>query len=380
MTQAEVQLTDNGLYAPLSGGETYFNYHWLRDADPTTIDPQTRERVFDVTSLEAAPSARRACIADDTLEIDWANEDHVTRLPLDRLEAFVANGRKPDPADLPRRLWYAGHDAQFRRISQAEVEGTDAGRARLARALIEEGVALVTDMEDSDHSLTRLVNCLGPVTPTGEGHYFEVRLEIAPTNLAFTAGPLEMHTDLPGEEMAPGVQFLHCRVNTVEGGYSLFLDGAAVASALREEDPEAFELLSTHKIPFFYRHDGWDYRAWQKVIELDARGNVSGVTISQHLQEDMDLPQEVLDAYYPAFCKFIRMMQDPRFVCRFRLNAGDCIVFDNHRVVHGREGFSAESGARHLRGCYTDRGAAWSTYRTLAVKGHDGQPVATAAE
>lgn len=366
MTQTELRLAPNGLYVPLSGGETYFNYHWLRDACPTTIDPQTRERVFDVTALDAPPAARRARLSHGKVEIEWANEDHVTRIPLDHLETFVRSGQRPDPADLERRLWYAGHDKAFTRIPQAEVEATEAGQARFARALIEEGIALVTGMENSDESLTRLVNRLGPVTPTAEGHYFEVRLEIEPTNLAFTAGPLEMHTDLPGEEMAPGVQFLHCRANTVEGGRSLFLDGAAVAEALREEDPEAFELLSTHAIPFFYRHDGWDYRARQKVIELDAYGRVSGVTISQHLQDDLDLPQEVLDVYYPAFCKFIRMMQDERFLCRFRLNAGECIVFDNHRIVHGREGFSAESGQRHLRGCYTDRGAAWSTYRVLA--------------
>lgn len=366
MSHPEVRLADKGLYVPLSFGTAYFNYHWLRDACPSTIDPQTRERVFDVTALPAPPAATDARLSGDTLEIDWADEDHVTRLPLSRLETFAANGGKPDPADLPRKLWYAGHDAAFRRIPQPEIEGSEAGRARLARALIEEGVALVTDMENSDDSLTRLVNRLGPVTPTAEGEYFEVRLEIEPTNLAFTAGPLEMHTDLPGEEMAPGVQFLHCRANTVEGGRSLFLDGAAVAEALRDEDREAFDLLATHSIPFFYRHDGWDYRARQRVIELDARGNVSGVTISQHLQEDMDLPQDVLDAYYPAFCKFIRMMQDDRFVCRFRLNAGECIVFDNHRIVHGREAFSAESGERHLRGCYTDRGATWSTYRVVA--------------
>ena len=103
MTHAEVQLRDNGLIAPLTRGETYFNYHWLRDACPTTIDPQTRERVFDVTSLKASPSARSARIADDALEIEWANEDHVTRIPMEKLEAFVANGRKPDPADLPAR-------------------------------------------------------------------------------------------------------------------------------------------------------------------------------------------------------------------------------------------------------------------------------------
>lgn len=378
MTDMQPDLSDKGLFVPLDRGPTYFNYYWLRDACPSTIDPQTRERVFDVTSLEAAPAARTARITNATLEIDWANEAHVTRLSLDQLEAFAMNGCNPDAADLPRTLWYSDHYPDFKRIRQADIEYDDESRARFARALIEEGIALVTDMEDSDESLTRLVNCLGPVTPSAEGEYFEVRLEIAPTNLAFTAGPLEMHTDLPGEEMAPGVQFLHCRANTVEGGRSLFLDGAAVAEALRAEDPEAFDLLAGYDVPFFYRHDGWDYRAHQRVIETDARGTVTGVTISQHLQDDMDLPQEVLDDYYPAFCKFIRMMQDDRFLCRFRLNAGECIVFDNHRIVHGREAFSADSGQRHLRGCYTDRGATWSTYRTLARRGFNGRAQAEA--
>lgn len=375
MTQS-LRLSDKGLFVPLRDGETYFNYHWLRDACPSTIDPQTRERVFDISSLETGPQARAAQIDGDMLVIDWATEAHQTRLPLEQLQAFADNGRKPDPADLPRNLWYSDGYDSFKRVRQADAVNTDAGRAALARALVEDGVALVTDMENSDDSLTRLVNSLGPVTPSAEGDHFEVRLEIAPTNLAFTAGPLEMHTDLPGEEMAPGVQFLHCRENTVEGGRSLFLDGAAVAKALREEDPEAFNLLASHDIPFFYRHDGWDYRAHQRVIELDARGNVAGVTLSQHLQDDIDLPQDLLDDYYPALCKFIRMMQEDRFLCRFRLNAGECIVFDNHRIVHGREAFSAESGARHLRGCYTDRGATWSTYRILAAKGFTGTQTA----
>lgn len=372
MTESTVRLSDKGLFVPLAKGETYFNYYWLRDACPTAIDPQTRERVFDITSLDAAPQARAARIEGGALVIDWANEAHQTRLPLEQLQAFADNGRKPDPADIPRNLWYSDQYDSFKRVRQADVVNTEEGCAVLARALIEDGVALVTEMENSDDSLTRLVNCLGPVTPSAEGDHFEVRLEIEPTNLAFTAGPLEMHTDLPGEEMAPGVQFLHCRENTVDGGRSLFLDGAAVATALRSEDPEAFNLLASHDIPFFYRHDGWDYRAHQRVIELDARGNVAGVTLSQHLQDDIDLPQDLLDDYYPALCKFIRMMQEDRFLCRFRLNAGECIVFDNHRIVHGREAFSAESGARHLRGCYTDRGATWSTYRTLAAKGLTG--------
>lgn len=370
MTQ--ITLTNTGLYIPLAGGETYFNYCWLRDACPSCIDPQTRERIFDVASLPDLPRASAARIEDDALVVNWQDETQVSHIPLPLLQSFATLGRSEDPADLPRRLWYGDRGTNFTRVPQQAVLNDPAARAQLTRALIEDGIAIVTAMDTDADSLPRLVDSIGPITPSAEGLFFDVRVEIAPTNLAFTAGPLEMHTDLPGEEAAPGVQFLHCLQNTVEGGLSLFLDGAAVAEALRAEDPAAFRLLADNKIPFFYRHEGWDYRAHQRVIETDPEGRVTGVTISQHLQDAMDLPQDLLDSYYPAFIKFLRMMQQERFLVRFRSEAGNCVIFDNHRIVHGREGYVADSGKRHLRGCYTDRGALRSTYRVLAKQGHDG--------
>jgi gamma-butyrobetaine dioxygenase len=71
------------------------------------------------------------------------------------------------------------------------------------------------------------------------------------------------------------------------------------------------------------------------------------------------------------------MMKEDRFLCRFRSSSGQCVVFDNHRIVHGREGYVADSGKRHLRGCYMDRGALRSTYRILAKQGYSGLPVAS---
>ena len=105
------------------------------------------------------------------------------------------------------------------------------------------------------------------------------------------------------------------------------------------------------------------------MIELDEHGNISGVTISQHHADYFDMPQKDLDRYYPAFCRFGRMMREEKYLMRFRLNAGECIVFDNHRIVHGRAAYSATSGERHLRGCYTDRGELRSTYRVLSGEG-----------
>jgi len=354
-----------GLEVPLSIGKHYFNYYWLRDACASTIDPVTHERVFDISALPSSPYPKSAHIENDALVIHWRDEQHVTCLPLSMLEAFCANdGGMPDPAVLSRRPWYSDGYQRFFRVSQAEIESEGLARQRFARAIIEDGVAIVADMENNDDSLTRLAHTLGPITPTVDGHYFDVRLTINPTNLAYTANALELHTDLPNEEAAPGVQFLHCRANSVEGGRSLFVDGTAVAETLRAERPEDFHLLSSYDIPFFRRYEGFDYRSHQRVIELDRTGQVSGLTISQHLQDCMDLPQSLLDDYYPAFCRFIAMLKEERFVSRFRLAAGECIVFDNHRVVHGREAFVAEGGERHLRGCYVDRGALRSTYRT----------------
>ncbi len=359
-------LGELGLNVPLATGHCYFNYYWLRDACPSTIDPMTRERVFDVSSLPSSPYPNSAYIDADALVIDWRDEQHLTRLALSMLDAVHANnGRMPDPAALPRRPWRSDGYPQFARVSQEQIDSSDDARQRFARAIIEDGVAIVTDMENSDEGLTRLAQSLGPITPTVDGHYFDVRLTINPTNLAYTANALELHTDLPNEEAAPGVQFLHCRANSVAGGYSLFVDGMAVAETLRNERPDDFLLLCSHDIPFFRRHDGWDYRSHQRVIELDAAGNVSGLTISQHLLDYLDLPQDLLNTYYPAFCRFLSMLREERFVARFRLAAGECIVFDNHRVVHGREAFVADEGERHLRGCYVDRGALRSTYRTL---------------
>jgi hypothetical protein len=47
------------------------------------------------------------------------------------------------------------------------------------------------------------------------------------------------------------------------------------------------------------------------------------------------------------------------------LEPGDCVVFDNTRILHSRTGFTA-TGRRHLQGCYADIDGAESTVEVLA--------------
>ncbi len=363
-------LKENGLEITLSDGAShYFNYYWLRDNCPSSFNANTRERSFDIFHLESAPRATEAVVKEDALEIAWADEAHVTRFPLAWLETYSTPAPRHDPADLPRKAWYGDHYPDVPRFSQPALVADPALRAKWIEAMLVEGFTIVTDMPDSDAGLTETASLLGQVRPTFFGEYFDVRTHINPTNTAYTAAALELHTDTPAEEHAPGVQFLHCRANTVQGGGSLYSDGVAVANDFRLRDPEGFKLLSEVAIPFYCEHDTYDMRSRQTVIELDDRGEVEGLTISQHMLDIIDLDQSLLDAYYPAFCRFGRMLQEEKYMMRFVMKAGECMVFDNHRIVHGRAAYSATSGDRYLRGCYTDRAEMRSTYRALVSEG-----------
>ncbi len=363
-------LKAKGLEIVLSDGlPHYFNYYWLRDNCPTSFSSATRERSFDIFHLDAAPLATAAEIVGDALEITWVGEDHVTRFPLGWLEQYKSAGPRLDPADKARKPWFGDHYPDVPRFSQPDLVRDPAIRAQWIEALLVEGFAIVTDMPDSDEGLTQTATLLGHIRPTFFGHYFDVRTHINPTNTAYTAAALELHTDTPAEEHAPGVQFLHCRANTVQGGYSLYSDGVAVANDFKKLDPEGFKLLSEISIPFYCEHDDYDMRSRQTVIELDQHGEVSGLTISQHMLDFLDLDQALLDDYYPAFCRFGKMLQDKKYMMTFLMKAGECMVFDNHRIVHGRAAYVAESGDRYLRGTYVDRAEMRSTYRALVAEG-----------
>ena len=47
--------------------------------------------------------------------------------------------------------------------------------------------------------------------------------------------------------------------------------------------------------------------------------------------------------------------ENPHRRIKVRLRPGELLGFDNRRILHGRSGFDASSGARRLRGCYVER-------------------------
>jgi gamma-butyrobetaine dioxygenase len=110
------------------------------------------------------------------------------------------------------------------------------------------------------------------------------------------------------------------------------------------------------------------------------------------------LPFDQAEAMYAAYRAWAEMVARPEFALRLRLAPGDCLVFDNTRILHARTAFfsppppassasgsagvsgvagvagSGESAARedapapaerHLQGCYADLDGLLSTLGVL---------------
>jgi gamma-butyrobetaine dioxygenase len=194
----------------------------------------------------------------------------------------------------------------------------------------------------------------GIVSETNYGLVFDVRAEAAPTNLAFSARGLGLHTDNPYRRPAPGFQALLCLQPAASGGVTAFADGAAAARALHAADPAAFRLLSGTDATFRFADGAAQLEATRPVIALGRGGEVRGVAVNNRGMAPLAVGGGGAAAgsaeYYRALAEFARLAELPRFGLRVRLERGEAALWDNARLLHGRSGFAG--GARWLQGCY----------------------------
>ena len=167
-------------------------------------------------------------------------------------------------------------------------------------------------------------------------------------------------------EVIPGYQFLHCRHNTVTGGASLFADGFRICADFRREAPEQFELLSTVYVPWRFHDSDDDIRYRRPIIGLGPNGAMQTLAFNAHIADVPDFPSDQLAEFYGAYRAFMRRIRSAGYSLSYTLQAGEMVVFDNRRVLHGREGFVPGSGERHLRGYYIEHNEVDSRIRVLS--------------
>ena len=344
-----------------------YPFLWLRDNCPTAFHPETQEREFDLLSAPETIAPETVSAGDDAIRIIWSHDGHVSAFDPTWLKARMPGRRHADAAGEPPTLWDATLGAEgIPRGDAATLMADDAALRDWMAATRRIGVGMIAGLDPDAEAGQRFARRIGHLRETNFGVTFDVRTKPNPNNLAYTAGRLPLHTDLPNQELAPGFQFLHCIENGATGGGSLFADGYRLAAALREQDPEAFALLRDTPIPFRFHDDEADIRKRDTVIRCDHDGEVEELRWSGHLTDTFDMDPETLPAYYRAYRPFMTLLRDERFIVTLRLEARQMAVFDNRRILHGRDAFDPNSGLRHLRGCYVDRGEWDSKLRVLS--------------
>ncbi len=194
---------------------------------------------------------------------------------------------------------------------------------------------------------------MGYVRETNYGRLFDVRVEAAPANLAYTSRPIAPHTDNPYRDPVPTVQLLHCLRSAAHGGDSVFADGFRAAAQLRVRDPAAFRTLAGTPVTFSYRDQSTQLSATRPLISLDPRGRIREIRCNGRSLQPPRLSPAEAAGFYAAYRAFAALASDPAALRTVRLAPGDCVVFDNTRILHGRTGFTGQGG-RHLQGCYAD--------------------------
>ena len=361
---------------------TQFAPMWLRDncTCAECRDPGTRQKLFQITDLppDLTLASETPVDLDGTpgWEVLWNPDGHRSRYSETWLD-------EPDDGDQDVRtedakvLWHAAD------LNGALPEGTwtdyqkgGPTTVRLLDAVADLGFCLLRDVPVQDGQVLAVADSFGFVRETNYGRLFEVRVHEHPNNLAFTGARITPHTDNPYRDPVPTVQLLHCLVNSASGGDSGLVDGFAAAALLRQQDRAAFDVLTSTPVPFAFADQDTALVAHRPLIGVDPRGRIREIRFNNRSMGTLRLPRDRTTAFYAAYRAFAALLLRPELCLDFRLGPGDCLVFDNTRLLHARTAFES-SGGRHLQGCYADLDGLLST-RAVLSRSEEGRERAVA--
>lgn len=315
------------------------------------------------------------------LKVTWDdNERHTSVFDFDWLRArsfsresrehYLRTHYRPE-----KRLWSGGDFTSalqffdFTRIIDSDDELHD-----WLSALAINGIALIRNAPQTELETRKIADRVGFIRRTHYGEEFMVKAKEGTSNVAYLSAPLQVHTDLPYYHYAPGVNLLHCLVQSKStGAQNLIADAFYVANVMKQEFPEEFKALSTILVnwtdigkeetgPPFHSI----YRAPMFCLDFEQQIERINHSIPQR-DSYFTVPLSDVKVWYRALAKFIELIH--REAVEFKTEEGTILCFDNSRLVHGRKKYEDVSGNhRHLVGAYLDWDEIFSRLRVLQTQ------------
>ena len=265
----------------------------------------------------------------------------------------------------------------LRSITYNEYVNNDKAFATALLMLQRYGLLIVRDVPEAETAVENLACRMGPIRDTFYGRTWDVKSVPNAKNVAYTHQYLGLHMDLLYMADPPGFQFLHCLQNSCEGGESIFVDSFTAAYNLERRD---LYNLAKQTIPYHYRNAGEHYFHEHPVIELSSpqqrdrdpnvKPVIEHVNYSPPFQADhietSNFNSGAFERKLDLLRKFAAGCEDPKNLFEYKLQPGECVIFNNRRVLHGRRQFEATAGERWLKGTYVDTDVFMSRWRVMS--------------
>ena len=342
------------------GKKSKFNYMWLRDNCPSAHDKDSRHRMFNILKISNKINPKKYSInSSGQLEIEWSEGDHISYYDQKWLRDNCYTIKNNLKYKSPYQLWDNSmqKDLKLIEIEHDEIINSEEGLIKWLELLHHKGIAIVKNAPTEKKSGFKILNRISHTRETFFNTPFEVINIPKPNNSAYTAHALRNHMDLPWFETPPGYQFLHCLINSAEGGESSAVDGFAVADYLRNKEKDIFDTLINVHLKFrdmdYTQESIRSYYA--PAISLTKDRDYHDIRFSVATMDALDCHPDLMDNVYKAHHRFGNLLHDDKFQIKFRLEPGDIFSFNNRRLLHGRTEFNPNSGHRHLQGYYMDR-------------------------
>jgi gamma-butyrobetaine dioxygenase len=342
-----------------------FHYCWLRDncRSSSSIHPSTRQKLHS-TGHVLAPKAREVSWTTDSppkLHIKWEKNsinvpnivEEINHESVFDISWLKANDytRPPKPLIKPI-LWTAKeYEAKYSAVEYSSFANTEEGLKQVLKEIRDNGFVFIQNVPTEDYLLQveKVALRLGEIRESFYGRSWDVKSIANSKNIAYTSLNLGLHMDLMYFENPPGLQFLHCIENSGDGGYSTYLDVYKAVEVLKRESMDHYETLKKVPVTFLYQNDGYHYHMRHPTITDDDLNGDLKVYYAPPFQGPLQADPSLVPAFYEAFNHFESIITRLELIYKRMLKPGDCVIFANQRVLHGRESFS---GVRQLRGTF----------------------------
>ena len=351
-----------------------FSPLFLRDACTCSkcVDPSSKQKKFRTTDIPDDIKVLSLIEQHNgDVQIRWKNDipglgDHMSTFSKLFLTTVSRAGRQIlsrfdnfkyyswDANTISKHLQFVNYESYM---------ATEETLYRALEMLQRYGLLLVRGVPKSETAVEEIANRIGNLRDSLYGRTWDVRPIPEAKNVAYTSQHLGLHMDLLYMRDPPGLQFLHCLENSCEGGASLFSDSFQAIFNLpwKIEDK-----LKKFNISYHYRNAGEHYHCQHPVIETRHR-YLRAVNYSPPFQDNFPIGDD-LGPGIEALRQLANQLESPENLFEYKLQEGECVIFANRRVVHGRKEFDTSTGKRWLKGAYIDTDVFRSRYRVMKEK------------